>query len=116
MHFTSAALLGVGLDDLVKRDERRRAVRRRVTTLVLASLVIVFAGLSWVANDQRIAAVEARAQADSARVGEYSQELRDLGVELKDALEGLVDFPAEIDGEPVGTGFGSVPGVEKSAT
>ena len=79
----AAALLGVGLDDLVKREDRRRAIRRRITTAVLASLSIVFAGLSWVANDQRIAAVKARAQAESARV---EAEFR------RDEAEGLIEF------------------------
>ncbi len=79
----AAALLGVGLDDLVKREDRRRAIRRRVTTAVLASLSIVFAGLSWVANDQRIAAVKARAQAESARA---DAEFR------RDEAEGLIEF------------------------
>ena len=79
----AAALLGVGLDDLVKREDRRRAIRRRVTTAVLASLSIVFAGLSWVANDQRIAAVKARAQAESART---EAEFR------RDEAEGLIEF------------------------
>ena len=79
----AAALLGVGLDDLVKREDRRRAIRRRVTTAVLASLSIVFAGLSWVANDQRIAAVKARAQAESARA---EAEFR------RDEAEGLIEF------------------------
>ncbi len=79
----AAALLGVGLDDLVKREDRRRAVRRRVTTAVLAGLSIVFAGLSWIANDQRIAAVKARSQAESARV---DAEFR------RDEAEGLIEF------------------------
>lgn len=79
----AAALLGVGLDDLVKREDRRRAIRRRVTTAVLASLTIVFAGLSWVANDQRIAAVKARAQAETARV---EAEFR------RDEAESLIEF------------------------
>lgn len=79
----AAALLGVGLDDLVKRENRRRAVRRRVTTAVLSGLTVVFAGLSWIANDQRIAAVKARAQAESAR---SEAEFR------RDEAEGLIEF------------------------
>ncbi len=79
----AAALLGVGLDDLVKREDRRRAIRRRVTTAVLASLSILFAGLSWIANDQRIAAVKARAQAESAQA---EAEFR------RDEAEGLIEF------------------------
>ena len=38
---------------------------------------------------------------DSARLTEYLEELRELGVEAKGALEGLVDFPAMLDGRIV---------------
>ncbi len=38
---------------------------------------------------------------DVARLQEYVQELRQLGVEPKSATEGLVDFPAKIDGQLV---------------
>ena len=35
---------------------------------------------------------------DRTRLYEYAGELRDLGVELKDAVAGLVDFPSLVDG------------------
>lgn len=38
---------------------------------------------------------------DQERLGEYVQELRNLGVELKDPLIGLVDFPCRRDGREV---------------
>lgn len=38
---------------------------------------------------------------DTKRLQEYVDELRQLGVEPKGALEGLVDFPAMIDGRLV---------------
>lgn len=38
---------------------------------------------------------------DRARLYEYAGELRELGVELKDALGGLVDFPGWMDGRVV---------------
>ena len=38
---------------------------------------------------------------DSRRVQEYVAELRDLGVEPKDGPQGVVDFPAMIDGRKV---------------
>ncbi len=34
---------------------------------------------------------------DTRRIGEYVQELRDLGVESKGGIEGLVEFPSEMD-------------------
>ncbi len=55
----AAAMLGVGLDALVKRDDRRRAFRRRVVTTAAFTLAAVMTGLTWVAVDQRD---EARAQ------------------------------------------------------
>ncbi len=38
---------------------------------------------------------------DSTRLQEYVEELRELGVEPKNGPEGLVDFPAKIDGRVV---------------
>jgi hypothetical protein len=38
---------------------------------------------------------------DAQRLQEYIEELRQLGVEPKGAIEGLVDFPAILDGRPV---------------
>jgi hypothetical protein len=40
-------------------------------------------------------------EADVQRLGEYVQELRDLGVEPKNGPEGLVDFPARLEGRTV---------------
>lgn len=36
-----------------------------------------------------------------ARVQEFADELLELGVEPKNALEGLIDFPSSLDGRPV---------------
>lgn len=38
---------------------------------------------------------------DRERLSEYEQELRDLGVEVKDYYTGLVDFPCLMDGREV---------------
>ena len=38
---------------------------------------------------------------DTQRLQEYAEELRQLGVELKGASEGLVDFPSMMDGRIV---------------
>lgn len=40
-------------------------------------------------------------QSDSQRLQSYVEELRDLGVEPKSGPEGLVDFPAVINGKSV---------------
>lgn len=45
--------------------------------------------------------VEAELERDAARLKEYLQELRELGVEPKGAMDGLVDFPAMLDGRLV---------------
>ena len=44
---------------------------------------------------------EQELERDTQRLREYVEELRELGVEPKGALEGLVDFPAMIDGRLV---------------
>jgi hypothetical protein len=45
--------------------------------------------------------MEADLERDTLRLQGYVEELRDLGVEPKGAIEGLVDFPAQIDGRLV---------------
>jgi hypothetical protein len=49
---------------------------------------------------EELAEVERGLQRDMQRLREYIEELRQLGVEPKGG-EGLVDFPAELDGRPV---------------
>lgn len=48
-----------------------------------------------------LAEAEAELERDNQRLHEYVEELRDLGVEPKNALDGLLDFPATIDGRLV---------------
>jgi hypothetical protein len=48
-----------------------------------------------------VALVEAELEADTQRLREYVEELREIGVEPKSGPEGLVDFPAEMDGRIV---------------
>ncbi len=50
---------------------------------------------------QELAAVEASLETDSARLREYVDELRHLGIEPKSAVDGVVDFPAKLDGRNV---------------
>lgn len=49
--------------------------------------------------DDELALVESDLAQDAKRLRSYAEELRQLGVELKSPIEGLVDFPAIIDGE-----------------
>jgi hypothetical protein len=48
-----------------------------------------------------LAEVEAELEGDMTRLNEYVEELRELGVEAKNGVEGLVDFPCEMDGRIV---------------
>jgi hypothetical protein len=50
---------------------------------------------------QELAAVEVSLEQDSLRLREYVDELRQLGIEPKSAVDGVVDFPAELDGRLV---------------
>jgi hypothetical protein len=50
---------------------------------------------------EELAQIEKDIQRDGARLVDYMEELKDLGVEPKGAVEGLVDFPAEMDGRIV---------------
>ncbi|HID74637.1 MAG TPA: DUF2203 family protein [Planctomycetaceae bacterium] len=45
--------------------------------------------------------IQQELEEDTRRLQGYVQELRDLGVEPKSATQGLVDFPAVLDGRPV---------------
>lgn len=45
--------------------------------------------------------IEQELDKDALALQEYVRELRDLGVEPKNGVEGLVDFPAMMDGRPV---------------
>jgi hypothetical protein len=45
--------------------------------------------------------MEGDLERDAVRLQEYVAELRELGVEPKGAVEGLVDFPCELDGRVV---------------
>jgi len=48
-----------------------------------------------------LAQMEAELERDAVRLQEYVDELRELGVEPKGAVEGLVDFPCMLDGKLV---------------
>lgn len=46
-------------------------------------------------------AIELDLERESARLASLQKELSDLGVELKDPINGVVHFPAEVDGQVV---------------
>uniref|UniRef100_A0A7C4LPL5 DUF2203 family protein n=1 Tax=Schlesneria paludicola TaxID=360056 RepID=A0A7C4LPL5_9PLAN len=48
---------------------------------------------------EEVEEVERQLEQDEQRIQSYVNELHDLGVELKDPVEGLVDFPTTIDGQ-----------------
>jgi hypothetical protein len=50
---------------------------------------------------EELAQVEQELEKDTERLQEYVNELRELGVDPKNGPEGLVDFPAMMDGRPV---------------
>ncbi|WP_166430580.1 toll/interleukin-1 receptor domain-containing protein [Polymorphobacter arshaanensis] len=59
-----AAMLGVGLDELVNRDVRRRALRARLIASASLALAAVMAVLAWFAVQARNEAQQQRAAAD----------------------------------------------------
>jgi len=50
---------------------------------------------------QELAAVQASLEEDARQLRGYVEELRELGIEPKSAVDGIVDFPAVIDGRRV---------------
>ena len=50
---------------------------------------------------EELTQIEEELEKDSQRLQEYVEELRELGVEPKNGTDGLVDFPALIDGREV---------------
>ena len=50
---------------------------------------------------EELSQMETDLEKDAVRLQEYVEELRQLGVEAKGAVEGLVDFPCQMDGRIV---------------
>jgi tetratricopeptide (TPR) repeat protein len=63
----AAALLGLGLDTLLKRDERRRAARLRWTAIGMGSIAVTMSTLALVAVQQRDLAREMQSAAEVQR-------------------------------------------------
>jgi hypothetical protein len=53
------------------------------------------------AYQEELEQAEAEFERDRERLQQYEQELKDLGVELKDYLTGLIDFPCWMDNRVV---------------
>jgi hypothetical protein len=67
-------------------------------------LVLLSAGRNASAGDpyaEELAQIEEELEKDSEQLQTYVDELRELGVEPKSGPEGLVDFPAKMDGRIV---------------
>lgn len=60
----AAAMLGTGLDELVRRDERRRTLRTRAVVAASLSLAAVMSTLTWFAVEARKEAEFQRNEAD----------------------------------------------------
>jgi hypothetical protein len=76
--------------DLRERDERLKRVRAKEQHGALGD-----------AYQEELQQVQADFERDLDRMQEYEQELRALGVELKDQYTGLVDFPCWMNGHEV---------------
>ncbi len=53
------------------------------------------------AYGEELSQIEEELEKDSQRLQEYVDELQQLGVEPKNGPDGLVDFPALLDGRPI---------------
>lgn len=60
----AAAMLGTGLDELVRRDERRRTLRTRAVVAASLTLAVVMSTLTWFAVEARKEAEFQRNEAD----------------------------------------------------
>ena len=61
----AAAMLGVGLDELVQRDARRRRNRLRVMSAASLAFAAIMGGMAWTAMDARDAAEVSRSEAEN---------------------------------------------------
>jgi tetratricopeptide (TPR) repeat protein len=84
----AAAMLGVGLDDLVKRDERRQARRTRMIVTASLALAVVMSVLAVVAITSRNAAVAARTEAEFQR-GEADGLIEFMLTDLRKRLDAV---------------------------
>ena len=78
----AAAMLGVGLDELVQRDARRRRNRLRVMSAASLAFAAIMGGMAWMAMDARDAAEVSRSEAENMveyLITDLKQELDAVG-------------------------------------
>ena len=63
----AASMLGVGLDQLIRRDQKRRRLRTQLVSGTASALALVMGGLAWTAIDARDDAQDALGKAETSR-------------------------------------------------
>ncbi len=63
----AASMLGVGLDRLVQRDQRRRRLRAQAVSAISTALALIMGGLAWTAIDARDLAEVSQEKAEVSR-------------------------------------------------
>jgi len=82
---------------VILRDITALAVELRERHERLSRLRPAKHGAISEAYDEELRQVEAEFERDQERMHEYEDELKKLGVELKDYYTGLIDFPCRMD-------------------
>ena len=78
----AASMLGVGLDQLIQRDAKRRRNRFRLVTTASMGFAAVMGGMAWTAIDARDAAETSRSEAEKMTefmLTDLKQDLEPLG-------------------------------------
>ena len=100
-----AGMLGVGFDDLRRRDAHRRMRRLQAAVSAALAVAVGFAALAAYAEDKRSDAVEARRHLESQMqflLYDLQSELQPLGrLDIVEAVQAQVDaYYAELGSEP----------------
>ncbi len=88
----AASMLGVGLDRLVQRDQKRRRIRAQMITAASTALAIVMGGLAWNAVDARDDAQVSQAKAEVSR-NEAEELVEYMLGDLKSELDAVGKLP-----------------------
>ena len=84
------------VDDIVALFHEVHDRKERLTRIRQSSRTAAHAALN--PYEEELEQIERDLEKDIDRLDGYAKELKDLGVELKDYANGLVDFPTMIDG------------------